>query len=379
MNIKNYLKSASLALTAIVLITSCKKDKIDNKVLTKEINGTKGIYVLCEGSWRAENSTISYYDIEKQTTVKDFYKQVNGTALGETANDLKIYGSKMYCVVSGTQGKAQSFIDIMDAATAKTIKRIPLNSANDGFMPRYITFYKNKAYVSRYDGVISRIDTTSLTIDAELQLKNGDDKAGGLEGLAVANGKLYVTNSNHPYYPTGLKDKVTVINLTTFTKTKDIAVTFNPVRIAAAENGSLIVVSWGNYSDIAPSFQRINSITDEVTGTYDIEASGALGIVNNKAYLAANWGSSIVSLDVASGALGSSFITDGTTLGNGNAYGISINLFDQSYVVSDADYGSNTGKAYAFDKNGKLKYSFETGPLPQVAAFNYTYKYEFKN
>lgn len=377
---KNYnFKCIMIAfITATLLITSCRKDKgiIETKPeLVPEITGTKGIYVLSEGSMDAENSKISYYDIEKGTIIADYYFQVNGTNLGETANDLKIYGGKMYCVVSGKQGKTKSFVDIMNVNTGKTIKRIPFNSATDGYMPRYIAFYKDKAYVSRYDGKISRVDTASLNIDGELQLKNGNDNAEALEGLAVANGKLYVAGSAYSSYPNDLENKVVVIDLATFTKTKDITVNHNPVRIAATENGDLYVISWGDYNTIIPALQRINSITDAVVQTEDYDL-GAITISKNQAWVTKdlyssipNVNPSIKALNILTGKIGSDLISDGTAVGS--PYGITINPFDNSVVVAQSE-----GKVNVFGSDGKKKYGFDTSNyFPQHAAFVYNYKY----
>ncbi|SMD00647.1 YncE family protein [Pedobacter nyackensis] len=367
----------ALAMLGSVMITSCQKDEsaepviIDPVVPAPVITGTKGVYVLCEGTMGDNNSAISYYDIESGDSEKDYFKKINGRSLGETANDLKAYGSKMYCVLSGIQGKKQSFVEVIDIATGKSLKSISFNSAIDGYMPRYVTFYKNKAYVSRYDGVISRIDTATMAIDGELQLLNGTQKAGGLEGLAAANGKLYVTNSDHPYYG-GLKDKVTVIDLEKFTKLKDIAVGYNPVKITAAANGDLLVVSWGNYMDLMPDLRRISSSTDMVTGTYD-QNVGPMTSNKNKAYLITDWNSAIKSFDVTTGTVTSDFIKDGTSLNT--MYGVNVNAFNENVLITDANYfNSNEGKAYCFTVNGKKKFEFVTAGLPQHAVFAYTYK-----
>lgn len=373
---KHYFKSGALTLIiGTAFLSSCKKDNEKEQILERETVSTRGIYVLCEGSWNDANSIISYYDVEKKTTVKDYYKQVNGTALGETANDLKVYGSKLYCVVSGVQGDKKSFLDVMNVNTGRTIKRISFNTDTEGKMPRFITFYKNKAYVSNYDGTISRIDTASLTIEENLQLKNGTENAGALEGLAVANGKLYVANSVHGSYPNSLKDKITIIDLATFTKTKDITVTINPVKIAATESGDILVVSWGVYGSIDPTLQKISSTTDAVTGTYSPNV-GALAVYQNQVYLATDWGSNVISFNVTTGTVGTSIVQDGTTLTG--VYGITVNPFDQNVVVADALTYGETGKAFVFGQDGKVKYSFETGPSPQAAAFNYNYRYVYK-
>lgn len=376
MNKMKYLKLNFFALVAFaVSLSACKKDRTE-RAYERQLVGTKGIYVLSEGDWNQANPTISYYNVETKTTVKDYYKQVNGTALGETANDLQVYGSKMYCVVTGTQGKAQSFVDVMDVTTGKSIKRIPFNTTNDGFLPRYITFYKNKAYVSRYDGAISRIDTASLNVDGELQLKNGTNNAGGLEGIAVANGKLYVTNSAHPSYPTSLKTKVTVVDLANFTKSKDIEVGTNPVKVSAASNGDVYVITWNDWVTFNnPTLVRINSATDAVTQTEDNTDLGAINIVGTQAWVTKDVYSSpsIKALNLSTGKVGNNLITDATAIVT--PYGITINPFDDSVVIGD----SGSSKAFVFGKDGKLKYSFETGSNPQAAVFNYRYAFVSKD
>lgn len=374
-----YKKNISITLAAaVLLIASCKKEQPEEpglpepvvpEVKAPEISGTKGVYMLCEGLMNNNNSAISYYDIATKTVVTDYYKQVNNAALGETANDLQQYGSKMYCVVSGVQGSKQSFVDIMDIKTCKSLKRISFNSATDGYLPRFVTFYKNKAYVSRYDGKVSRIDTATMAIDGEVTLSEG------LEQLAVANGKLYVCNSSHPSYPKGAKNKVSVIDLATFTKTTDITVNNNPVRIQAADNGDLFVVTWNDYIiNNTPSLDRISSVTDTKTGSYNYDL-GAIAINKSTAYIAKDLYSTpdIKALNTTSGAIGTSLITDGQAINT--IYGLTINPFSKEVMVADANgYNNNQGFAYCIGTDGKVKFSFETAGLPQHAVFIYTYK-----
>jgi len=71
---------------------------------------TAGMYILCEGLFNMNNSTLSYYDFNKSEmlsfqdsdkkgtdkTSYDYFKMANGRKLGDTANDLQRYGSKLY-------------------------------------------------------------------------------------------------------------------------------------------------------------------------------------------------------------------------------------------------------------------------------------------
>lgn len=82
--------------------------------------------------------------------------------MGDTANDMALYGGKLYIVVN-----VSSTIEVIDFQTGVSIKQIPMLAENGSSrQPRHITFHKDKAYVCSYDGTVARIDTTSLEIDA---------------------------------------------------------------------------------------------------------------------------------------------------------------------------------------------------------------------
>jgi hypothetical protein len=352
-----YSKTALLLLAGCVLfLSSCSKDDDNGEYV---ITGTAGVYMLCEGLYGAGT-----YNVNTGVTEKNYYKKVNGTNLGESANDLQRYGSKMYCVVTGIKGSAQSFVDVMDVATAKTIKRISFNSGTTGFCPRYITFYQNKAYVSCYDNKVRRIDTASLNIDGEVALTEG------LEGIAVSNGKLYVANSDNYQYINTAKNVVSVISLSNFTKTKDITVTYNPLKVAADAVGNIYVVSAGNYGSIKPSLDVINAINDTkvqssagVSGGSVINFAGNAGVVTTDV-------NTIKIIDPATGKPGADFIKDNTQIIT--FYGLTLNGLNNDVLVADANgYNGTTGKAICFGADGKQKFSFETAGLPQHAVFTY--------
>jgi hypothetical protein len=362
----NYSKTAFVILASCIsILSSCSKNDTDGDYV---ITGTSGVYMLCEGLYGQNNSDISYYNINTGVTEKNYYKKVNGTDLGETANDLQRYGTKMYCVVTGIKGTVQSYVDVMDVATAKTIKRISFNSGTTGFCPRSIAFYQNKAYVSCYDSKVRRIDTASLTIDGEVTLSEG------LEGVVVTNGKLYVANSDHYQFNKGLKNVISVINLSTFTKTKDIIVTYNPLKVAADAVGKVYVISTGDYGAINPSLDVISSVTDtkiqSEAGVDDysvIDYAGNIGVLTTDIYTTK---ATIKMIDPATGKPGRQFITDATPVTT--FYGLTIDRLNNDVYVGDANgYNATTGKAICFGANGKMKFSFETAGLPQHAVFTY--------
>lgn len=374
MNKLNFNKLALFTLTGVVLaLGACKKDKLPP--IVPQPNTTTGIYVLCEGLFSSatgsSNSSITYFDVATSVSQKDYFKTKNSIDLGVNANDLKQYGSKMYCTITGSKPENKdSYVEVISIATGKSLKRIPFSDATKGFLPRYVAFYQGKAYVSGYDGFITKIDTASLNIESRIAV------GGALEGLAIVNGKLYVTNSDHPYYPNANNSSVSVVDLSTFTKLKDIPVSFNPTKIAATANGDLFVVTKGKYGNVnfKPSLDKLSSVTDTKVQSLDanlftlnITGSKGFGIIEGVWPLP----NSLKTLNISTGVLGADFVTDGTVVSD--YYGVTVNNLDNNVFVADANGYAPEGKLFCFSADGKKIFSFATGALPQSAVFKYAY------
>ena len=367
-SIFNSVRFVAVMLISLAALSSCKKDKMKEPVGDPMPKSTLGVYVLSEGAFGQPNkSAITYYDIATKALDKNYFKTKNGVDLGTSASDLKQYGSKMYCVITGLKDVANdSFLEVISIATGKSIKRIPFSSATGDISPRYITFNKNKAYVSGYNGTISRIDTAGLTIEAQL------NTGGALEEMAIVNNKLYVTNSDNFQYPSTNKASVSVVDLTSFTKLKEIAVGHNPTRITANEAGELFVLTKGNYVDIDPSLDKINTITDTKVGTNAVSLE-FLKIVGTQSFVIGDFADPFLkTINLTTGALGNNFITDATVVAA--PFGATVNPLDKNVVVTDHNNYGTEGKAFIFNAQGVKQVEFGTGAFPQAAVFNYSYK-----
>ena len=83
----------------------------ENEVIAPEA-GTAEIYVLNEGLLNLNNSTLMRYSFSNGIQTPDYFKKINKRGLGDTANDMAIYGSKLYVVVN-----VSSQIEVIDLKT----------------------------------------------------------------------------------------------------------------------------------------------------------------------------------------------------------------------------------------------------------------------
>jgi len=317
------------------------------------------VLVLNEGLMNANNGSITAYYTGTNTGIGDIFSHVNKQQLGDVANDILIYGSKVYVVVN-----VSSQICVMDLKSGVLIKQIPVAASGVGSQPRQIVSHNGKVYVCCFDGSVLKIDTTSLLIEATTKAGRNPD------GICVANNKLYVSNSGGLDYP-NYDNTISVFDLNSFTEIKKIEVKMNPTLMKTDKKGNVYVVSNGNYNDVSPCLQRINTITDKVEKVFDIGIS-VFDIYNDYLYFYTHdyvsGSTSYQILDLLQDSIiNNNFISDDDLPKTPN--GINVNPRTGDVYIFDAlDYVS-TGDVYCFDKDGKKRLKFEAGIIPKKAVF----------
>lgn len=317
---------------------------------TEAINGsTGGLYILCDGNYSLNNSTLALYDFTKNTLNTDFFQSKAGRKLGDTGNDMQRYGSKIYVVVN-----VSSQVEVLDVRTGVVIRQIPFMDGSKARQPRTVTFWEDKAYVCSFDGTVAKIDTASLEVEAYTTVGRNPD------GIAASNGKLYVSNSGGLDYanPQGYENTVSVIDAASFTVTKKVTVGTNPGKIKADIYGYVYVATRGDYKSEQGVWQCIDTNTDQVVKTFDLSVTN-FDFYGNLAYLYSYDNTSkeswIKVFDLETGRIvKESFIQDGTSIAT--PYGINVNPGNGDVYITDAGNYVSLGDVYCFGQNGVLKY-----------------------
>lgn len=310
------------------------------------------LYVLCDGNYSLNNSTLALFDAGAGRLVKDYFQSVAGRKLGDTGNDLQRYGDKVYIVVT-----ASSQVEVLDARTGEPLKQIPLFNGAVARQPRYIAFWDSKAYVCSFDGTVARIDTASLQVEAFTRVGRHPD------GLAAANGKLYVSNSGGLDYgdALGYDKTVSVVDLSAFTEASRITVGLNPNRVKTDDRGYVWVACRGNYADEAGSLWCIDSGADRVVDSYPLAVTN-MAFNGHLAYCyhydnATSLSTILVFNLLTRSVEREAFITDGTTLRT--PYGIYVEPMSGDVYLTDAGDYVSAGAVCCYSAEGREKFTLK--------------------
>lgn len=353
---KNYLSFISI----LLLCWSCVKEpepipQIEKSTIVDTLKNddkieTLGFYILNEGLWNQNNSSLSYFSLKDSSISNQVFESQNHRKLGDTGNDIQAYGNKLYVVMNSS-----NTLEVIDKISGKSIQHISFLNGNTERNPRKITFYHNKAFISCFDGNVAVLDTTSLSI--EKWIKAGRNP----EGLTIQNDHLWVANSGGLSYP-NYDTSVSKISLENYEEIKKITVQINPSKIISDSQGDIYVLSNGNYGKIKPLIQKINA-NDNIS-QLSISPSSIFQHYDSLLFVQDNW---IQIYDMKSEK-----IIDAQFLSTSHfetLTHISIHPHTHEIFGLDAKSYTKTGNLYWFNKNKQLIHTYETRIIPSKLTF----------
>ncbi|MDP9041908.1 MAG: YncE family protein, partial [Bacteroidota bacterium] len=336
-------KLSCLAVVLVFFFFSCKKNNPAPPVVIPKVS--TGLFILNQGLYGANNTTLTYYDFGTQKATTDYFKNVNGFGLGDTGSDLISYGGKMYIVINNS-----GYVAVANSVTAKFIDSIDFKNAGVNRGPENVVGAEGKVFVSSTDGTVAVIDTTTLKIIRYIQVGSNPAQ------MVVAGDNLYVSNTGG--FSASYDSTVSVIPLSSLAESGKITVGKNPGSITTDNTGNIYVVCTGDYHANKPSLVKFDINTYTVVKTAD-SVFGTIRYYNNSllttgGYLGAANVGYLNTNDFS--AIRPSFITDGTMLQN--PYGLDIDDRTGDVYVGDAKDYVSSGELFCFDNTGKKKFSF---------------------
>ena len=358
---KNFVYSLMCAAMAFAA-ASCSNDDLSS---TRPVGGgpsvcepaIAGLYILNSGKEGSNNASLAYFDASNRVVSTNVFKDANGKKLGDTGNSIIIYGKKMYIAVTGS-----SILFVTDLR-GNLVKEITVEGENANLSPRHLACGAGKVYVSFMEGYAGAVDTTDFSVK---KVKVGPMP----EGIAYANKKVYVANSDGYNYVDGYGKTASVIDASTFTVVKTLDVALNPQTLHVASDNKVYLVALGDYADVPAKLQKINTSTDTVTDVPDIEPTNMAIGKDGIAYIQVteydqNWkaSSTYYSFDTAKDKLVGELVSPADIP---NGYSVFADKVTGDVYIGTSDYISS-GDVYVLSAEGEILFKFDTGGLNPIA------------
>lgn len=376
------LKKTMGAAAVILLLGAaqgCREDDviyIPDTVVTgdPEFTSVSGFYLLNEGNMGSNKASLDYYDYGTATYFRDIYASANPDVpkeLGDVGNHLGIYGSKLWAVIN-----CSNKVEVMRASDARRIGQVNIPNC------RYIVFDGGNAYVTSYAGpvqigpehaqlgYVARIDTATLQETGRVITGYQPD------GMAIADGKLYVANSGGYMVP-NYENTLSVIDLSTFRETERIEIAKNLHRVVCDRYGQLWITSRGDYYGTEPSLTCYDTRKRRITARLPLGVSDYSLCGDSLYYVSTQWSYETMRNEVEYGIVdvrlrekvSDGFITEGTESRIKLPYGVAVNPVSHDIFVTDARNYVNPGWLHCYSPEGVLRWSVRTGDIPAHIVF----------
>jgi len=332
------------------VFTACNKN--NNPVTPPPSAKSRGIYVVNEGLFGQNNSTLSYINLTKKTITNNAYSSANnGQSLGDNANSMAIFSGKGYIAVDNSNK-----VEIINLDDFKSEGFIDLGANGS---PREIYIKDaNTAYVTSLNtDQVVKLDLINKSVVARINVGSKP------EGLNEADGKLFVANSGF-----GAGNTVSVINIALDLVTETLQVGMNPRVVLSGPDGFIYVICSGSYTDttVFSGVYRIDPMGVAVLDSIQIKGNpGDAVFLDVNTFLVIN-NDGVVKVNLANKTVSETPFIPGLTVNNifGVVYSIAYDNINQTiYCGNPKDFTQN-GEVVAFDLNGNETARYGVGINP---------------
>jgi hypothetical protein len=243
------MRNSAIISIILVLLFSCKKPTLNQDEVPTTI--TNSFLVLNEGLFQHNNSTLTYFNWNTHQQHDNIFEAKNGWGMGDTGNDMGIYGEKLFIVMNNSH-----VVHVLNRHSGRLLEQIHLHENGIGASPRNLAFFQGKVYVSAFNGYLYKIDTTSLHVENKIQLGTNPDQ------MCVVQNELWVSNSGG--LTTVGDSTVSIVDLSSFTEIQKVVVGLNPGSLVYDDMGTVYAVSRGNYMGILSKIVKLDASSKSV-------------------------------------------------------------------------------------------------------------------
>jgi|688.fasta_scaffold14838_6 hypothetical protein len=243
------MRNSAIISIILVLLFSCKKPTLNQDEVPTTI--TNSFLVLNEGLFQHNNSTLTYFNWNTHQQHDNIFEAKNGWGMGDTGNDMGIYGEKLFIVMNNSH-----VVHVLNRHSGRLLEQIHLHENGIGASPRNLAFFQGKVYVSAFNGYLYKIDTTSLHVENKIQLGTNPDQ------MCVVQNELWVSNSGG--LTTVGDSTVSIVDLSSFTEIQKVVVGLNPGSLVYDDMGTVYAVSRGNYMGIPSKIVKLDASSKSV-------------------------------------------------------------------------------------------------------------------
>lgn len=239
-------------------------EDITPEIPKPEIIG-ENLIVCNEGNWQSDNGQLSYYDGTAGVLTNKWFRQVNGSKLGDTPNDIVQVNDTLIAIAVNWSNIIQYIHP--DGTACGATENVPNNRrmcADGNYL--YITSYAHKCGNQTFEkGYVAKIDVKTKQVVATCEV--GWEP----EGVRLYEGKLYVANTGGYAFSEGHEYETTVqvVDAETMKSIKTIDTGCINLYGEMSQAGQYLCInSCGDYYDVKPKTVIVDCKTDKVS-TFD--------------------------------------------------------------------------------------------------------------